>query len=348
VLGVALVGLVGPATAAERKVKVKFSDTQEGPLLPENAMKNPFIQRDTRPGFRSGDSLGGMTAAPFGPTSVPLPSSVGREQDVLGSRNTLSLTPHEVMGLTGDNINRALGVTQFNLETSSRSLVKNSGVWQGLFDEPVAPAVTPDQDWSMNLKADRPLGFDSGWETGLDSSLDFRGEKTGSTGASALRSRLDLPDDPLRGGQRDLVRENLNFSYPAPDRRVDLRSTDHAAQFRRLLGVAPAPGTAPLPDGTIAEGMLNAVNMQPDLTRRELNPVMARPSPASSTGIKTDLDAPPGVVSSLTSQRRSLADAPSSFGYRPALPGASELTPPPARRRMTQSPTVLDIPKRLY
>jgi hypothetical protein len=129
---------------------------------------------------------------------------------------------------------------------------------------------------------------------------------------------------------------------------MDLRSTDHAAQFRRLLGVGPTPGAAPLPDGTIAEGMLNAVNTQPDLTRRELNPVVGRASPAAGTAMRVDLDTPNGVVSSVTSQRRSLADAPTSFGYRPALPAGSDLTAPPVRRRTTQSPTVLNVPKRLF
>ena len=106
-----------------------------------------------------------------------------------------------------------------------------------------------------------------------------------------------------------------------------------------------------MPDGTIAEGMLNAVNTQPDLTRRELNPVVGRVSPtagAAGTAIRTDLDRPNGVVSSLTSQRRSLVDTPSSFGYRPALPAGSDLTSTPLRRRTTQSPTVLDVPKRLF
>jgi hypothetical protein len=103
---------------------------------------------------------------------------------------------------------------------------------------------------------------------------------------------LDAVREPGRGdrlrdvanpwGLPEVARDGVRGYTSRENRETQPRQDE----FRRLLGLPPeAPAANRAVSGTVLSGPADAVNLQPDLTRRELNPVVGRP-PARTSNVK--------------------------------------------------------------
>jgi hypothetical protein len=146
----------------------------------------------------------------------------------------------------------------------------------------------------------------------------------------------DGPGDPgLRGTLTGL------FGAPAQTAPPKWQQT-RREEFSRLLGGTVSGGIAnPL------GGSLDPVNVMPDLTRQEINPVMGRvSSPLANPAQATFSDSLRSVSGPALGRGRGL-DLGLPQGFAPAS-GLNPLAPALEPRRPAASPLVLDIPRRRF
>jgi len=269
--------------------KVRFSDSKESPTMPQAEKKDRsssfggLLDKD--------DSLGGVTAVPF--SSVYTPSSkpaarglTARERDLLDRRgNWIQMTPDD-FALSEKSADRAFGVRGFSLEDLQERREPRRGDLQRYLEK------MDEQSRKEQEKAEADLSGKGLWPF-LGSDLTRVG-KDGSSGEGIETSRvrqamglelLDLGswtrlDDRWFGRNRDfspdsLVQSGLSDLFKGGLRPPGLNRFQpiglEAADRKPVADLGANELASPL------QGALDPVNLQPDLTRQQLNPVVAPP-----------------------------------------------------------------------
>lgn len=352
------------------RTSIRVSDSTNGVLRSGISLPAPLFSSKPDGLRQRGSSLDGVGAAPFAPAIMPMPAlPARRDRDGRDNRSGWMTDPGANFLITDDNANRAMGVRRNELDSPDQGFDRRASVWNSVLQQPDKAKLnrpeTPGlESRKVNLGAeplDRyhtliPLGFDN-------PSQPFPGRNrervtiSDGTGRSPFAS--GSPDHPSES-RRDLVRDNLNYNGPLPGAKPDARATSRAEQFRRILddnpvlpnGAGDSSATRALPSSDAASSIrqgsaLDLVNAIPDPTRKELNPVIARPAPELRPG--TSLTFSESLYTArpnASTARRSLVDPSPITGFGPATLGSVDSAPITPYRRMMTTPTTLDVPRR--
>jgi hypothetical protein len=341
--------------------KVRFSDGN-GPISsPDAAFRGPKTS-DPFGGLLDRDSsVSGVGAVPF--SAVRSPSSKAgkaRDRDALDKRLDWIRRTTDDIGLSDKNAGRAFGVRDYGLEESTKDPKAGAEAFLdgaeaiGREDLTKLAKDPSGKNPSLAPAAERPLQVEtdslSGLE-GFEAMKDFAGP--GFTGLS----------DPARfaGGfverEHDLVRESLirqggpmsGFMLPnarlAPAVRQDRQK--RTEEFNKLLGVTPEGG----PAANLLGGILDPVNIHPDLTRQGINPVVgtsAKELNAAANPMFSDSLRPLGTPNPFLRPGMLNSASASAVGPPPLLnPNAAPVAEP---RKPPQpiAPLIFDMPRRAF
>lgn len=336
--------------------RVKFSDTPAGPAVPDRGAIGPLIKRQVNTSIQPGSSLSGVAAPPFAPMAPAAPVAVPLDRGSDDAAAPWIIRSPDDFAITSESAERAFGVRPADRESPLEPSDRTG--WEALMQAREGDQTEPG-DERRSTAADpedpsaRPIFASPGAPTaGFDREPPTDWTGLGRTGSRALRNQ-GLVDSELDVGlslQRNLTAEpraRSPFSrLLATDR--PLTSIDRARdarndQFRDMLGVAPEVSPLADPMG----GRLDPINTQPDLTKRELNPVTAV-NPAQSSG---------NLVAPFLSSTAPVGTGPrlsrSDFGWQPSLTtrprtdsSAPLLAPAFDPRKQLMAPVRLDIPRR--
>lgn len=352
------------------RTSIRVSDSTNGVVRSGITLPPPLFSSKPDGLRQRGSSLDGVGAAPFAPSIMPMPAMpTRRDRDNRDTRSNWMTDPGANYLITDDNANRAMGVRRNELDSPDQGFDRRSSVWNSVLQQPDKTRInrpeTPGLDSrKANLNPeplDRyhtliPLGFDN-------PSQPFPGRNRERVTISDGTGRSPFANGSLDNqpeGRRDLVRDNLNYSGPVPGAKPDARATSRAEQFRRILddnpvlpnGAGESAAARSLPSSEVANpsrqgSALDLVNAIPDPTRKELNPVIARPAPELRPG--TSLTFSESLYTArpnAPTARRSLVDPSPITGFGPATLGSAETAPITPYRRMMTTPTTLDVPRR--
>jgi hypothetical protein len=357
----ALIVLGSGLEAAEKRARVKFSDSKDGVTAPDVTLPSPILNGAGLPRVQGGGSLDGVTAMPFAPSVVggSAPRLFRRDREGLDSRNSWISEVPEGVNLSEERINRAFGVRTMEKDAPMEGLTKQGGAWAGLRGKSEAPATVlpPRSDTGADTLASSRSAFASENPSPFDT---VRGSTEGIARGTSSRemnpvifSDSDARDRILRGNldgwgdnRVDLTRDPMNNALaPAPVPRSDARSLAREEQFRRILGVEAVPRVGG--GGTEVGLRTDPLGVQPDPTRREMNPVAATPALAAG-GSSQPLGQ--GVLEAnspgFRMVRPSWAESP--LTRKPDPSKTESVLPTAGERRRTMSPTVLEMPRRAF
>jgi hypothetical protein len=357
VLAVAAGAWFCPLGAGE---KVRFSDSKQSPTMPEADKKD-------RSGSFGGlldkdNSLGGVTAIPFSSVYAPAGRAAAknltpRERDLLDQHNNwIQLTPDDV-ALTEKSAAEAFGVRGFSLEDFQDQRQRRRGDLQRYVDK-MDQKSRKEQE---KAEADSPgKGFLS--FLGSELTKPEKGESAREgTATSRARQAMGLEllavgswtrlDDEWFGRSQGSLADSLVGSGVSELFKGGLRAPRwNRFQLDRAEAAAKKPA-ADLGADALANplvGALDPVNLQPDLTRQQLNPVVGQPINQAKEAATVNLSEflrPLGPAALLT--RPTVTDGLSLGGV-----GVSPITPTPilpaGPRKADFSPARFEIPKRPY
>jgi len=373
---VALIAVAATALAAEApeaKRKVTFSDSKGDEPRVDVAIPTPMFQRNSEASRRAGSSLDGVGAAPFAPLPNLLPGGMSRrELESRDARSKWILDTGKSLAITEENANRAFGVRSADVEWSGKESERPTGFWGAYFGK------KDDQDPSRSPSLIEPPFKD---RSGLDPLRRFQPVGMPESDQSLIptpdRQRLgvlfsDSPSqtpafgvlaDAIEETRRDLVRDHLNlhFNPTSPETRAETAAAARAEQFRRILGAEaparsepgnlPSQGAAALAEtgaGQSPRGSIDLMGVGPDPTRRELNPVVARPAPDLGGGAQLGFTEPFSRLSpTARAPRHPVIDMSPVRMPQPA-DASADLGSANSRRRTIYSPTTLDMPRRSF
>jgi hypothetical protein len=352
---------------------VIFSDSKKPPLLPEGALESssrakPPALLDQR------DSLQGIGAEPFAsPSLVPGTAMPSVDRAAIERERNWLKRSLDGPAITEGSAAKAFGVREYGVG-EARLSTKRDGRWDGwLSDQAGAreasgkallPAEARWQELSPAAQGSKTLlgGVTSGAaDIPGRSSMSERNPVLFSDPDYFARSgdgSLDAVREPGRGdrlrdvanpwGLPEVARDGVRGYTSRENRETQPRQDE----FRRLLGLPPeAPAANRAVSGTVLSGPADAVNLQPDLTRRELNPVVGRP-PARTSNVKPgELPAFAGPFAPPNSAQEAYRPpALEQFPSRAYPSAALEKSTLPAfdQRKQLLSPTTLPVPKRTF
>jgi hypothetical protein len=336
---------------------VRFSDGTAPPFLPEDAKK----EKPRRLGglLDQDSSLSGVAAPPF---SSVLPSSsrsslkrlTPREREVLDQRKNWMLLGPDDVSLTEKNANRAFGVKEYSLEDLENSSERQKGELERYIEK------MDDKNRKPQDKDEARSGADRGGEGGKET-RSGGAEQTAATVSSTTMARemgtvvlSDLPDIRLSSSSSDLGR--------APSREL-FGQGSVSALFKATPSLLGTKRTPLNPGGELQQGsgadrlgsllpnltpgVLDPVNLHPDLTRQEINPVISQSANPATPATKVSFsDSVRGLTAPATLPRAGALEglnlpvlAPSTF--TPSLAPVTEMRKP-------LSPLVIEIPKRTF
>lgn len=360
-----LAGVVALEAGERPRTKVVFSDSKAPSSLPSAATQDPSLLRPQSILPQRG-SLEGVAAAPFAPPAVaPRATRSLPDRDALDQKREWLRYSVENLSVDDQAAAKAFGVREYTPESAFLGTKTSKSAFRGLIDEksdddtPATPRFDEEKRWkdfSGAAVGERPL------LSGVSSSAS----DSAPTGTDGDRTAVFFSDSEERGflggsgmGNRggsqrgeDLVSAALNrVSVIDPLRASgrDGQNRDAVApreEFRKLLGLGAAVSGAQ--GGRLIGGVGDAINLQPDLTRQEINPVVPRVAPGVKTAELPSFTAAP--VASESQQNilsQPLLDVLSSRAY--AQPN-SDLSVGPLNetRKLNLSPTVLPVPKRSF
>lgn len=347
------------AQAAEKRARVKFSDSKDGSSTPDVALPTPLFQGAAMPRVVPGSGANGIAAAPLAPSvgSGSAPRLFQRDPQDPNSRNSWMTDVPDGSSFNEDFANRAFGVRPTDPETPMSAFAKQGGAWSGLRPptETTAPPPQREPAWSANSRSRdagiarvRPELDRPGLER--DNTLDFSGDRQANP---VIFSDSDVRDplsrnalDSWGNAWNNLARDPARAAAPGSAAKTDPRSVARSEQFRRILGVEPIqPSSQP---NAAVSGFDDPLAVQPDPTRREMKPVTAIPSTLSGGLPQTShADSIGALPARLRGARPSWADSP--LAPRPRTPALdTDPTAANPERQTLFNPTVLELPGRAF
>jgi len=381
VLGLVVGAVAAAGWAAEvpgAPDKVTFSDSEDegkGGARVDVAVPTPMFQRRVDAPRMGGSSLKGVRAIPFAPPSSLSPSVDSRR--LRDARSNWILDPGKNLDLNKDNAFRAFGVRSgVDFEKFGEQSDRPMNFWEAYFSKekadakqsrsPVKLDPMPSERMNRGELTPRFQPFQAFGSTEFDgfAPLSIDRERTGVlfSDTPSRSSILGTLGDALdSNSRRDLVRDSLNLTTMPPGAKPVGGAEARIEQFRRMLGIGlptdekPAASRAGVasvlsesgPNESMVESM-DLIGVIADPTRRELNPVVARPAPGFDAGPKLEfVDTIGGVNSRPAAQRRPLIDMSPVRSVLPATASADRNTGTAAPRTI-YSPTTLEMPGRNF
>lgn len=381
VLGVVVGAVAAAGWAAEvpsTPGKVTFSDSEDGGkggARVDVAVPTLMFQRRMDAPRMGGSSLDGVRAIPFAPPSSLAPSVDSRR--LRDARSNWILDPGKNLDFDKDNAFRAFGVRSgVDIEKFGEESDRPMNFWEAYFSKekadakqsrsPVKLDPMPNERMNRGELTPRFQPFQAFGSTEFDGStpLSVDRDRTGVlfSDTPSRSSVLGTLGDALdTNSRRDLVRDSLNLTTMPSSAKPAGGAEARAEQFRRMLGIGlptdakPAASRAGvasvLPEAGPSESAVESVDLIgviADPTRRELNPVVARPAPGFDAGPKLEfVDTIGGVNSRPAAQRRPLIDMGPVRSVLPATASADRNTGTAAPRTI-YSPTTLEMPGRNF
>lgn len=358
--------------------KVTFSDSEEdgkGGARVDVAVPTPMFQRRIDAPRMGGSSLDGVRAIPFAPPSSLSPGVDSRR--LRDARSNWILDPGKNLDFNKDNAFRAFGVRSgVDFEEFGGESDRPLNFWEAYFSKekadakqsrsPVKLDPMPNERMNRGELTPRFQPFQAFGSTEFDgfAPLSIDRDRTGVlfSDAPSRSSVLGTLGDALdNNSRRDLVRDSLNLTTMPPGAKPAGGAEARAEQFRRMLGIGlptdakPAASRAgvasDLPEAGPSESVVESMDLIgviADPTRRELNPVVARPAPSFDAGPKLEfVDTIGGMNSRPAAQRRPLIDMGPVRSVLPATASADRNTGTAAPRTI-YSPTTLEMPGRNF
>lgn len=342
--------------------KVRFSDSKESPTMPEAEKKDRSRSSSFGGLLDKDDSLGGVTAVPFSsgfaPSSKPAAKGLtARERELLDRRrNWIQMTPDD-LALSERTADRAFGVRGFSLEDLQDKREPRKGDLQRYLDK------LDERNRKEQEKAEADSSS-KGLLSFLGSDL-FKSEKGEAaregTETSRVRQAMGLEllelgswtrqDDMWFGRNRDSLPDSLVGSSMSELFKGGLRAPGFNRFQPTRLEATDSKPTADLGADALAKpllGALDPVNFQPDLTRQQLNPVVAPPINQAKEGATVNLSEflrPLGPGGLFT---RPTAGDGLSLGGIGVTPITATRVLPVEPHRPDFSPARFEIPKRPY
>jgi hypothetical protein len=353
----AAVALCVALQAAEKRARIKFSDTKDGPTAPDVTLPTPIFRDTGIPRAPTGGSLEGITAAPFAPSvgGGVAPRLFRQDREGSDPRNKwISEAPDS---LSEGNLNRALGVRSFEVDTPMNALTKQGGGWAGMRSRPETPASAPRGESAADTLANSrslPAGDARGAFDGVGASADNVARLSGAREPNLV---IFSDSDPLnrfaRGNLEASTDTRFDPAYdplsnplgPAFMPRSEGRTATREERFQRILGIEP--GVRSQVAGTGIGVSSDPLGVQPDPTRRQLNPVVAPPIAVSGGLPQPGLANPSdGAAAAFRFVRPSWADSP--LTRRPDRASSELGLATSGESRRTLSPTILEAPRRPF
>lgn len=380
-LGVVVGAVAAAGWAAEvpsTPGKVTFSDSEDdgkGRARVDVAVPTPMFQRRMDAPRMGGSSLDGVRAIPFAPPSSLSPSVNTRR--LRDARSNWILEPGKNLDFNEDNAFRAFGVRSgVDFERVGEESDRPSNFWEAYFNKekadakqsrsPVRLDPMPNERMNRGELTPRFQPFEAFGSTEFEgfAPLSIDRDRTGVlfSDSPSRSSVLGTLGDALdSNSRRDLVRDSLNHTTTPPGAKPAGGAEARGEQFRRMLGIGlptdPKPGASRAgvasvlpetgPSESVADSM-DLIGVIADPTRRELNPVVARPAPGFDAGPKLEfVDTIGGMNSRPAAARRPLIDMGPVRSVLPATASADRSTGTAAPRTI-YSPTTLEMPGRSF
>lgn len=380
-LGVVVGAVAAAGWAAEvpsTPGKVTFSDSEDdgkGRARVDVAVPTPMFQRRMDAPRMGGSSLDGVRAIPFAPPSSLSPSVNTRR--LRDARSNWILEPGKNLDFNEDNAFRAFGVRSgVDFERVGEESDRPSNFWEAYFNKekadakqsrsPVRLDPMPNERMNRGELTPRFQPFEAFGSTEFDgfAPLSIDRDRSGVlfSDSPSRSSVLGTLGDALdSNSRRDLVRDSLNLTTTPPGAKPAGGAEARGEQFRRMLGIGlptdPKPGASRAgvasvlpetgPSESVADSM-DLIGVIADPTRRELNPVVARPAPGFDAGPKLEfVDTIGGMNSRPAAARRPLIDMGPVRSVLPATASADRSTGTAAPRTI-YSPTTLEMPGRSF
>ncbi len=380
-LGVVVGAVAAAGWAAEvpsTPGKVTFSDSEDdgkGRARVDVAVPTPMFQRRMDAPRMGGSSLDGVRAIPFAPPSSLSPSVNTRR--LRDARSNWILEPGKNLDFNEDNAFRAFGVRSgVDFERLGEESDRPSNFWEAYFNKekadakqsrsPVRLDPMPNERMNRGELTPRFQPFEAFGSTEFEgfAPLSIDRDRSGVlfSDSPSRSSVLGTLGDALdSNSRRDLVRDSLNLTTTPPGAKPAGGAEARGEQFRRMLGIGlptdPKPGASRAgvasvlpetgPSESVADSM-DLIGVIADPTRRELNPVVARPAPGFDAGPKLEfVDTIGGMNSRPAAARRPLIDMGPVRSVLPATASADRSTGTAAPRTI-YSPTTLEMPGRSF
>lgn len=354
----------GLKTDRKSRVKVQFSDTESGPLVLERG--SPLMNRNSDLIPRGGNSLSGVPARPFGEGSSPFaggssPMVTTRDRKGTSTTENWLMRPAEDVGLTDENINRALGIRSYDLQQGQGDGGAASA-WEPYLKQAGWGSSSTTESREMEKMEERarllsePDASDRLNRSALESERLDRHSHDASVPSEVGNRALGVVGvggDVWSETRRDLVSESLVSFGMTPGAVVqeDLRTTSRAEQFRRILDTHAPLEFSPEASATGGGGIEGAMSGR-DLVRQAMEGPSLVPMgssiPSGSAGLslRGSLDQASVLGTRLNRRLDSGSLVPVGVGLGSSLPSYSGLA---ERRSLTfSSPTVLPMPKRNF